>query len=36
MQRLGVSCRDGVCWGWLCWGGVGHTGVEWAVKNFTE
>ena len=26
----------GVGWSGLCRGGVYHTGVDWAVKNFTE
>ena len=26
----------GVGWGGSCKGGVGHVGVEWAVKIFTE
>ena len=36
---VGGSCRVGlghVWWGGLCRGGVHHTEVEWAVKNFTE
>ena len=32
MMPIGV----GVGWGGSCRGGVGDTGVEWAVKNFTE